>query len=57
MGVVRLKRDGTSLREKAGFKGETGEWSGYPANEKRETGHSLHSVTTMLLLRCVHFAC
>jgi hypothetical protein len=25
---------------------ETGEWSGYPANEKRETGHSWPSVTT-----------
>jgi hypothetical protein len=34
--VVRLKRGGTSLREKAGFKGETGEWSGYPPNEKRQ---------------------
>jgi hypothetical protein len=45
--IVRLKRSGTSLREKAGFNGKQANGVGTQLM-KRETGHSLHSVTTML---------
>jgi hypothetical protein len=46
IGGLRLKRDGTSLRKEAEVKGKPANYSGYLANEKRETRHSWPSVTT-----------